>query len=661
MIKFTEGDIFDFPADVRINTVNCVGVMGAGVALAFKNKYPEMFKEYQQACKAGRIKPGFLHIWRTAGGEQIINFPTKRHWRERSRYEDIEAGLNALREFLANQGRVRVVLPALGCGHGGLDWTKVSQAICDHLSDLDAEIMVFPPTSSREAGRKFKSADEVDPDVLKKLGIMRVGPGAPGYPSRLQGITASDLYVKGEQHILNSPMLALLPSIKPTEKEEIAADAFVKELARPGITFLLGYGAGIERNSIRAVLAKGGRVAIWFAEGIMNFRIRKDLQDVWDDSRIAIVSSAGPNDRWHSSSAMRARNLQLATASVALITDPAPQWLTRSLTHNGKRILPSLFFINYQAGKDMQEILGGLRASQVGRSAETGEPNVKPILDALAIKDSDFEYADSKPFESLHTFPSENLALNVEVKAPSVQDRVLPTSADSLNISPEQCLCDATFGCEKDACFTTLSLQALREVRVELDDAEETDEPLQHSGMRGFPLDLQAANEIAASLGAHLRDFSTLIEVKGDRVRLLSIAARVKHLLGMHERRDSRSRQKGSKQLAFSGLPGRKQKASQTIKTRLDILGITPGRTRLDRLHQSILLFGMGQLDELRALLLNPEISSDPQIWRLAETLLELYPSGTDERIWLAGALAYKDQMSSTHTEEHPESLGISE
>ena len=86
MIDFTTGNIFDVPADVRINTVNCVGVMGAGVALAFKIKYPEMFRGYKRECKKGTVRPGSLHVWRSLYSEYIVNLPTKRHWREPSRY-----------------------------------------------------------------------------------------------------------------------------------------------------------------------------------------------------------------------------------------------------------------------------------------------------------------------------------------------------------------------------------------------------------------------------------------------------------------------------------------------------------------------------------------------------------------------------------------------
>jgi O-acetyl-ADP-ribose deacetylase (regulator of RNase III) len=151
-LRFANGNMFDVPADIRINTVNCVGIMGAGVALAFKRLHPLMFAEYQRKCSAGLILPGQLHVWQSPDGERIVNFPTKRHWRDNSRYEDIEAGLIALKALLANQGPVRVTLPALGCGHGRLNWSVVSAMIAKHLQGLDAQITVFQPADSRNVG-----------------------------------------------------------------------------------------------------------------------------------------------------------------------------------------------------------------------------------------------------------------------------------------------------------------------------------------------------------------------------------------------------------------------------------------------------------------------------------------------------------------------------
>jgi O-acetyl-ADP-ribose deacetylase (regulator of RNase III) len=151
MLHFTSGDMFELPVNIRVNTVNCVGVMGAGVALAFKTRHPAMFRAYKKACDAGEVRPGTLHIWR-ALTEWILNFPTKRHWRENSKYEDIEDGLKALRTYLDSIGHpVRVALPALGCGHGGLDWPRVSKLIEHHLATTPAEVFVFEPADSRRA------------------------------------------------------------------------------------------------------------------------------------------------------------------------------------------------------------------------------------------------------------------------------------------------------------------------------------------------------------------------------------------------------------------------------------------------------------------------------------------------------------------------------
>ena len=155
MIKLVSGDMFEVPAEIRINTVNCVGVMGAGVALAFKKRYPEMFKEYKSLCESETIKPGFLHTWNLPlENLTVVNFPTKRHWRAKSRYEDIEIGLKELRAFLENKEGSTVTLPALGCGHGGLEWDRVLPMIEESLADLKCDILVFQPADSRSYSKK---------------------------------------------------------------------------------------------------------------------------------------------------------------------------------------------------------------------------------------------------------------------------------------------------------------------------------------------------------------------------------------------------------------------------------------------------------------------------------------------------------------------------
>lgn len=158
MLTFTTGDLFETPADIRINTVNCVGIMGAGLALAFKQRYPVMFEEYRRACAQNLVQPGKPHVWSNPNApETIINVPTKRHWRQPSRYDDVELSLVWLRDYLVDKGEVRIALPALGAGLGGLDWERVKELIIKHLSDLPAKIMVFSPIDSRVTGKSSSS------------------------------------------------------------------------------------------------------------------------------------------------------------------------------------------------------------------------------------------------------------------------------------------------------------------------------------------------------------------------------------------------------------------------------------------------------------------------------------------------------------------------
>jgi O-acetyl-ADP-ribose deacetylase (regulator of RNase III) len=148
--------MFKIDTDVYVNTVNCVGVMGKGVALAFKKRFPEMFREYKKECEKGNIKIGKLHIYYTEckilnlERKIIINFPTKIHWKTKSKYEYIELGLIELRKFLKELGCVKIALPALGCGHGKLNWNKVKSMINKYLSEIDATIYVFQPSDSRK-------------------------------------------------------------------------------------------------------------------------------------------------------------------------------------------------------------------------------------------------------------------------------------------------------------------------------------------------------------------------------------------------------------------------------------------------------------------------------------------------------------------------------
>lgn len=131
-ITYGPGDIFATDAEALVNPVNCVGVMGAGLALAFRRRYPEHYREYVAACHTGRMRPGTVHVHQHKPGvtpRYIVAVPTKRHWRERSRLDDVAAGTAALARTLTRLRIESVAIPALGCGLGGLEWKEVHEVL----------------------------------------------------------------------------------------------------------------------------------------------------------------------------------------------------------------------------------------------------------------------------------------------------------------------------------------------------------------------------------------------------------------------------------------------------------------------------------------------------------------------------------------------------
>ncbi len=154
MLEFKTGNILAEDTDALVNTVNCVGVMGRGIALQFKNAFPENFKAYADACKRQEVEPGRMFVFETGqltNPRYIINFPTKRHWRGKSRVEDIDEGLKALQEVIRENGIRSIAIPPLGSGLGGLDWHEVRSRIEETLRDFqDLRIVVFEPGGAPE-------------------------------------------------------------------------------------------------------------------------------------------------------------------------------------------------------------------------------------------------------------------------------------------------------------------------------------------------------------------------------------------------------------------------------------------------------------------------------------------------------------------------------
>lgn len=144
MIEIKTGNIFESDAVVLVNPVNCVGVMGKGLALAFKKQYPANYAYYREQCSKGNVSLG--HILLCSEEDKIIaNFPTKYHWKGKSSIFDIQNGLDALRNFLYYSGVGSIAIPALGCGLGGLKWEQVKDRIFLTLNGLNCSIELYEP------------------------------------------------------------------------------------------------------------------------------------------------------------------------------------------------------------------------------------------------------------------------------------------------------------------------------------------------------------------------------------------------------------------------------------------------------------------------------------------------------------------------------------
>lgn len=155
MIRKTTGNLLNSDAEALVNAVNCVGVMGKGIALQFKQSFPTNYAAYAVACKRGEVEPGKMFVFHTNRVQNprfIINFATKQHWRDKSRLKDIESGLKALIDVIEEEGIRSVAVPPLGCGNGGLDWGQVREEIERAFSDVpDVEAQLYEPQGAPNA------------------------------------------------------------------------------------------------------------------------------------------------------------------------------------------------------------------------------------------------------------------------------------------------------------------------------------------------------------------------------------------------------------------------------------------------------------------------------------------------------------------------------
>lgn len=378
MIQFVKGNFFDYKADIRINTVNCVGAMGAGVALQFKNKYPEMNKEYVKACNEGNIKIGRPHIWTNTDffNEEdnviIINFPTKLHWKNPSQYEYVEKGIEWLVQFLKNHENKTITVPALGCGHGGLDWTIVKEMIVKSLSNLNLEILVFEPESSNS-----KKALNIKQKLNEKL-IKQISPNDTVYPKRLLGTSGTDIFIKGNPARLNENILSFFVDSKPDEKEKNIVFECIEYFNYNKYTLLLGFNSSFEIDIVKKVLEKKEPIIIALPYGLLNLKLRKDLLSLWNDDLITVISISEPTNNWNVPDAVKMLKFRLKISDVILFT-----------YHNFSKISKykddiireknDKFFINYW--KETIPFYNEIKAQKIGRDKKTLLPNLNSIYE----------------------------------------------------------------------------------------------------------------------------------------------------------------------------------------------------------------------------------------------------------------------------------------
>lgn len=148
MILYERGDLLSAPVEAVVNTVNTVGVMGKGLALQVKQRWPEVERSYRTACLRGEVKIGSMHVVERGGVDfpwYVINFPTKDHWRAPSELDFIASGLEDLRATITKLGIRSIGVPQLGCGLGGLDWADVEPLVIDALEDYDGLVVIYVP------------------------------------------------------------------------------------------------------------------------------------------------------------------------------------------------------------------------------------------------------------------------------------------------------------------------------------------------------------------------------------------------------------------------------------------------------------------------------------------------------------------------------------
>ncbi len=177
MVRVLIGDMFESECQTLVNTVNCIGIMGKGIALEFKKRFPDMFKEYEARCQRSEVKLGRPYLHKRIVPPWILNFPTKDHWRSVTRLADIEEGLRYLLRFYKEWGITSLAVPPLGCGQGQLEWRIVGPTLYRYLTRMDISVQLYGPYGTpheeltpgflEDAGERKELADMPEPEHVR--------------------------------------------------------------------------------------------------------------------------------------------------------------------------------------------------------------------------------------------------------------------------------------------------------------------------------------------------------------------------------------------------------------------------------------------------------------------------------------------------------------
>lgn len=292
MIRKGEGDLLKADVEALVNTVNCVGVMGKGIALQFKRRYPQVFKDYEAACRRGDVRIGRMFVVPTnelTGPRFVINFPTKKHWRSPSKLAYIKQGLASLRAVIEDLGIQSVAIPPLGAGNGGLNWAEVEPLIREALDGMPVTVSLFAPTPGR---RPVASA-----------GAMRI--------TRFRALLLTLIRDYVGQRLGTEPW----ESTRGASHLEIQKLAYFASLLEPDLKLKFAPGRyGPYSEEVRHALQD--------MEGELTFGLGDGTNRVLDNDPIELTSrGAHEIDRYMTSGSQEAAEVQSLAGKVMLIVD----------------------------------------------------------------------------------------------------------------------------------------------------------------------------------------------------------------------------------------------------------------------------------------------------------------------------------------------------